>query len=436
MSTPPRNLRIVSSSVVPAYCNEGEQDRRRLGLPIRQIVLRSDTGHIAIQHDNPWLVEGFHAAEGTHRWTDGYAGVPPHILRCLAGPLTVELYLGARKQLARDILSNNRDEPSPPDPAAPPRALFVDARVPTPDQDAGSNVIYEQMRVVQSLGFAVTFLAPADPALPSKYIDSLHEVGIDIVQTNSELAHERFLQEKGSQFTLAYLHRFDVAERCIALLRFHAPRTVLIFNNADMHFLRMQRQARLTGMAEHLAFAESIKKREMSVSRAVDCTLICNLQEQEILRQEAPDALSHYLPWIIEACIEPLPAYRDRTDLMFIGGFNHPPNLDGVLWFLSEVFPTVQQLLPEVRLHIYGSAIPASLIELASDRVVIGGHVADLAVAFDRHRVSIAPLRFGAGFKGKLAASLAHGVPSVVTPIGAEGTGLNDGEHVLVAEDA
>ncbi len=121
---------------------------------------------------------------------------------------------------------------------------------------------------------------------------------------------------------------------------------------------------------------------------------------------------------------------------MFLGGFAHRPNADAVIWFVTEVMKLLRPLAPGVALHVYGHGIPATVHALAGPDVVIEGHVAGLADAFARHRLSVAPLRFGAGFKGKLAESLAHGAPAVASSVAVEGTGLVGGAHLLMADDA
>ena len=121
---------------------------------------------------------------------------------------------------------------------------------------------------------------------------------------------------------------------------------------------------------------------------------------------------------------------------MFLGGFAHRPNADAVIWFVTKVMPLLRPLAPGLTLHVYGHGMPEAVRALAGTDVVIEGYVADLAEAFARHRISIAPLRFGAGFKGKLAESLAHGVPVVASSVAVEGSGLVGGEHLLVADGA
>jgi glycosyltransferase involved in cell wall biosynthesis len=122
--------------------------------------------------------------------------------------------------------------------------------------------------------------------------------------------------------------------------------------------------------------------------------------------------------------------------MLFIGGFRHAPNGDAICWFVREVLPLVHRELPDLRLHILGSDVPDEVRALASDRVAVEGYVADVQPFFERCRLSIAPLRYGAGVKGKINQSMSHGVPCVATTVAVEGMELRPGEDVLVADDA
>ena len=200
--------------------------------------------------------------------------------------------------------------------------------------------------------------------------------------------------------------------------------------------MRSQRHAALTGDADAAAAAELERTRELAVIAAADATIVCNSVERDLLRAALPDAKLVYVPWVRAAEVGTIPGFADRSGIMFLGGFNHPPNADGITWFAREVMPKLRLQVPGISLTIYGADMPAEIFALAAPDVVVVGYVAALKTAFDRHRLSVAPLRYGAGFKGKVAESLAHGVPVVGTPIAAEGTGLVDGAEVLVAEDA
>ena len=128
--------------------------------------------------------------------------------------------------------------------------------------------------------------------------------------------------------------------------------------------------------------------------------------------------------------------FAKRRDLVFVGGFRHPPNVDAVQWFVDEVFPLVRARLPDVRFHCIGSDVPEAVAALSRrDGVLVHGHVPDIAPYMDGARIGLAPLRYGAGVKGKVNLSMAHGQPVVATSCAVEGMHLRDGVDVLVADD-
>lgn len=422
LAAPVGTIRLLSRAVVPARHMQGT-DTRRLGVSLWWIRLHSEQVTIEVQPDHKLLLEGFHAAERAARWTDGYALVPPSFYRMLTGPFTMEVRIG----------TPDLTYPAEPDDARP-RVLVIDETLPTPDRDAGSNVMWEHLRLLQSLGYAVTFL-PANLDAPEPYAAALEAEGVELVFHPLIGGAEQFLARRGAGLAVAYLHRVEIAERMLPLLRRFAPQARVLFNPADLHFLRLQREADVLGSETLRAEAEALQSRELAIIAAADATLMCNTVEMALARQALPDAGMVYLPWVIPPRPEPRPAFAARQGIMFLGGFAHRPNADGIAWFVAAVMPKLRSLVPGIALHVYGHAIPDAVAALAADDVHIEGHAPDLAAVFARHLVSIAPLRFGAGFKGKIAESLAHGVPVVATPVAAEGTGLADGEHLIVAED-
>ena len=424
LTCPAREIRLLSRALVPAAQTQGSPDGRRLGVSLQWIRLRGDGASVALRHDYRGLEEGFHAAETGERWTDGFALLPSRLHRFLSGEVTVEVMIGCP-----DV-----QYPLPPDTARP-RALVIDETVPAPDHDAGSNVILEHMRLLQSLGYAVTFL-PANLAAPSPYAEALAGAGIELVAHPCCAGPEHLMALRGPSFALAYVHRVTVAERVLPLLRRYAPQARILFNNADLHFLRLQREAELTGSEALRREAEAMRAAELRMFAAADAALVCNAQEMELLRGELPAARMVYLPWVIGPRRRGTAGFAERHGIMFLGGFDHRPNADAVIWFATTVLPLLLPLAPGLALHVYGHGMPAAVRALAGPDVVIEGYVADLAEAFGRHRVSIAPLRFGAGFKGKLAESLAHGVPVVASSVAVEGSGLVGGQHLLVADGA
>src|SRR4249919_2009152 len=122
---------------------------------------------------------------------------------------------------------------------------------------------------------------------------------------------------------------------------------------------------------------------------------------------------------------------------MFVGSYRHPPNVDAAQWLANEIFPRIRAARPDIRLHLVGDYAPTEVSSLAQrDGIVVHGHVPDLDALLDRTRINLAPLRFGAGVKGKISQSLASGLPVVATHCAVEGMHLRDGEEVLVKDDA
>ena len=157
--------------------------------------------------------------------------------------------------------------------------------------------------------------------------------------------------------------------------------------------------------------------------------------EREWLAHEAPGRAVEVLSNLHQVA-GPGQSFAQRRDLVFVGGFRHPPNVDAAVWFAREVFPGIRARLPQVVFHCIGSDPSEAILALSAlDGVVVHGHVPDLLPAMEGMRIAVAPLRYGAGVKGKVNLSMAHGQPVVATSCGVEGMHLQDGNDVLVADD-
>jgi glycosyltransferase involved in cell wall biosynthesis len=157
--------------------------------------------------------------------------------------------------------------------------------------------------------------------------------------------------------------------------------------------------------------------------------------ERELLARDAPGARVEVLSNVHEV-YGSRAEFGARKDLVFVGGFQHPPNTDAVTWFVHDVFPRVRAVLPDCKFHVIGSKVPPSILALADDRVIVHGYVEDIAPYMDGCRVSVAPLRYGAGVKGKVNMAMSYGLPVVATLVAVEGMHVAAGADVLVAEDA
>ena len=314
------------------------------------------------------------------------------------------------------------------------RVLFVDHCTPTPDEDAGSVVAFEVMKAFLRQGYKVTFIPEDNFANVGAATRNLQRLGIEAIYHPAYSRMAAFLAARSAPFDVIFLHRFGVGDGHIDALRRKYPAARIIFLNADMHYLREMREAELNGDIAATKNALRTKERELRVIAKADVALVHSAFEHELLQRELPRTEIGLFP-LIHDPVENVPALSGRDGVCFVGGFRHPPNADGISWFVDAVWPLVLASAPDARLRIAGSHVTPDVQALASRRgVEVVGFVDDLAGFLGRQRVTVAPLRYGAGAKGKVAASLAHGVPAVCTSIAAEGMQLTAGINVLVGD--
>ncbi len=162
--------------------------------------------------------------------------------------------------------------------------------------------------------------------------------------------------------------------------------------------------------------------------------LVVSDVERDLLADLAPQAKVIVLSNIHDRHEYGAP-FGQRAGLLFVGGFRHPPNTDAVLWYASEILPKIRTRLPGVKSYIVGADPPATIRRLAADDLVIAGFVPDLTPYLEGCRVSISPLRYGAGVKGKVNQAMSFGLPVVATTPSIEGMHLTPGKDVLVGDD-
>ncbi len=315
------------------------------------------------------------------------------------------------------------------------RALVIDYQTPRPDIDAGSYAAIQEIRLLQSLGFKVTFV-PDNFAYLGKYTELLQRLGVETLYAPFAFTMQSVLEKRGHEFDVVYITRYYVAKNHLSLVKQYAPRAKVLFCNADLHFLRELREALESKDIEQLKKACIIREEELSVMREADVTLSYNEIEHAVV-------LSHNLnstkimtcPWVVDVS-DKTPGFCTRNDIAFLGGFGHPPNKAAVLFFIGQVMPILHKQLPEAKFRVFGSNMPDEIKKLATQDVIIEGYIEDVADVYDSCRVFVAPLLTGAGIKGKVIEALAYGTPSVLTAMAAEGIPLRHGAEALIAETA
>jgi glycosyltransferase involved in cell wall biosynthesis len=261
----------------------------------------------------------------------------------------------------------------------------------------------------------------------------LQQAGIEVLYGPFDERH--VVSQFGRELDLAILSRPTVASRLLAMLREVVPGTHVVYDTVDLHYLREERRAQADGELDLSGVVRTLREMELGLVRMCDETITVSEEERRVLREAVPEARVSVIPTMNRVTGQPAPA-RDRTGIMFLGGFLHPPNVDCVVHLVQDVLPLVRAELGPVALTIVGSHPPDVVRALADvDGVSVTGFVEDLDPYFQGCRLMAAPLRYGAGVNGKITHSLAQGLPVVTTSIGAEGLAGVDGEHLLVADD-
>jgi O-antigen biosynthesis protein len=317
------------------------------------------------------------------------------------------------------------------------RVLVVDACMLTPDQDAGSLRMFEVLDVLRELGCKVTFLAQ-NLEYREPYVTQIQALGVEVLYHPYVPAIEIFLEQSIENFDVVILSRATVAcqymELARKLVKSRGLRTRLIFDTVDLHFVREERQADFAGGVVARAAASATRKCEISAIAQADVTLVVSPTERQLLANLIPSSRVE----IVSTIHRSMPGektFSQRNGVVFIGGFRHPPNLDAITWYVDNVLPILRLKQAGIITTIIGSNAPPTLQRFAAPDFVIAGFVTDVSPFYEAARVSISPLRYGAGVKGKVNLAMQYGVPVVATTVSVEGMYLQHERDVLVADD-
>jgi GT2 family glycosyltransferase len=308
-----------------------------------------------------------------------------------------------------------------------PLVIVFDERIPTPDRDAGSA---RMMFILKSLARSCRLVfVPLNRPLGIEYERLLWKEGIE---TADIVNYHRLMRER--KFEAAILSRPLVADGLINSLRQINPSLKIVFDMVDAYFIRLEREHRITRDERLAEEARRYREIELRLVRASDLVWCASSADMKAVAHEAPEVRIEVI-----STIHPLHArggnFAAREHLLFIGNLAHRPNADAVRHFVRDIFPQVKAALPGVKLYVVGDNVPPEVAACASDDVLVLGYVPDVEPLFRKCRLTVVPLRYGAGIKGKLGESLSYGLPVVTTSTGAEGFGITDGVEALIADE-
>lgn len=315
------------------------------------------------------------------------------------------------------------------------RVLVVEACMVTPDQDSGSVRMFAILELLVGLGYKVSFVADS-LEYGQPYVRNLQQIGVEVWHAPYIKSVAQLLEERGRQYDLIMFCRYYVGAAYLKPARLWAPQAKIVLDTVDLHYVRERRMAEVKNSPTLMQAAEKTRHQELDTIAQADVTLVVSPVEQALLAQELPNADVRILSNIHEP-VPHGPQFSERRGLLFVGGFKHQPNVDAMKWFLAEIWPLVLSQHPDMTVTIVGSHMPDALKAMAGPGVDMRGFVPDIDPLLKSVRVSIAPLRYGAGVKGKINQAMAWGIPVVATPMAAEGMELVEGEQILVvAENA
>ena len=316
------------------------------------------------------------------------------------------------------------------------KILVIGDIVPAPDRSSGGTRLCEFLRLL-ARHYHVVFAYTGRYGL-REYIRPLEHLGITCFYPGyAKAVHSQELDLGAvllhNEFSFVFCELFSTAERYLEMVRQHSPGSTVIVDTYDVHFLREARQAEIMGDSAVRKRAVQTKTRELNVYRRADLILTVTEDDKRVLLREVPGLKIAVVP-NIHVVPEDIVPRNERHDLLFVGGFSHTPNVDAVLYFCREIFPVLHKRLPQMKVHIVGNAPPAEILALASDNLIVTGYVQHLIPYLNSALVSIAPLRYGSGMKGKIGEAMAYGLPVVTTTIGAEGMDLRNGVDAMIAD--
>ncbi len=315
------------------------------------------------------------------------------------------------------------------------RMLIIDICTPTPDKDSGSVDVESYIKIIISLGYKITFIPADNFSHLENYTQDLQRIGVECLYAPYDTEVYAHLKQRGREYDVVMLYRANFAVRFLADVQTYCPDAAVVFNTVDLHYLRLERQAEIENSKKLRNEALRLKNIELDIMAKADKTIVLSHAEVELLQSEGVDVTKISVIPLIREIPGLKEDYQGRKDIVFVGGFQHEPNVDAMRYFVKDIWPLIRKKMPDVEMHIVGSRMPDEIGQLAGNGVHAVGFVADLAEYFDSCRLSVAPLRYGAGLKGKVGASLAYGLPCVATEVAVEGSGMVEGVHVLVEND-
>ena len=315
------------------------------------------------------------------------------------------------------------------------RIFVIDRFVPNFDKDAGSRCCFMYLNIFKEIGLQVTFLGDNLEKI-EPYTSILQQNGIEVLYGNSYKKEKlkTFLKGKLKYFKYIYLQRPEITIKYIDFIKKYSSGKIIYFAH-DLHYIRLLREYNITHNIKYYLKSKNMERIEREIFNKVNIIHVVGNYEFEILKEEYKNKTIRNIPlYIYEKSLNNIENnFYKRKDLIFVGGFEHSANVDAILWFSKEIYPKIIKIFPNIILHIVSSKVPVKIRKIESKNVKIEGFLSDenLRAMYQKCRIAIAPLRYGAGVKGKVIEAAYNQIPMVTTTIGGEGIDNSIGSFLI-----
>ncbi len=322
------------------------------------------------------------------------------------------------------------------------RLLVIGHIWPEPTTTAAGNRMLQLLRAFLDRDYEITF---ASVAVRTEYSHDLTTMGIEEVSIRlNHSSFEDWVKKKNPDIVV--FDRFMVEEQFGWRIAESCPNALRVLNTEDLHSLREYRKVCLKGDSTFATtdwLQQDKTKREVASIFRSDLTLLVSSFEKSLLQEATGmgESLLWCLPFMLEEISEAhratWPSFEERLDFISYGNGKHAPNVDSFAYLKKVIWPMIRRELPETRLHIYGAYLPQQVKDMhrSKDGILVHGWTPDLEKKVEQARMVLAPLRFGAGIKGKLAVAMQCGTPSITTDIGKEGMAMSSAWAGFIADD-
>ncbi|REL28442.1 glycosyltransferase [Thalassotalea euphylliae] len=296
---------------------------------------------------------------------------------------------------------------------------------PEPNSSAAGSRMVQLIRLFQMLNYHITF---ASPAQKTDHMMDLSHLTVDVQEITLNCdSFDNFVCDLNPDAVM--YDRYMMEEQFGWRVAKHCPDALRILDTEDLQSLRNARHQayKRDGHLDDTSLTTELAIREVAAIYRCDLTIMISPAEIDLLKThyQVPESLLCYLPFLYtdKELSRTSAAFSERAHFVSIGNFRHAPNWDSVLWLKQQIWPKVRKVLPQAQLHIYGAYPPKKATDLHCEKsgFLVKGWADDAFEVMSKARVCLAPLRFGAGIKGKLSDAMLCGTPSVTTAIGVEG---------------